>query len=233
MLMGHRYYDPGTGRFLTRDPIGYGGGMNLYGYADGNPVNESDPSGLDPNDTNGGVGHLLPNANAEYSDPYQQFTQGQVPEYGDNYHGMARVGGGGPSFVDAIGNFFRRIISSVKSAPSPRMQRGMVMTPGGRPSRLSDRVTKALPEGEGLSPAENVQARNYFERNRELARKRWSERTGQPWPANTTHDEHPRPLKDGGDPLFIEPGFDGPANPHKGRDFSRWGKLGGRPRKNR
>ena len=39
VLMGHRSYDPRTGRFLTRDPIGYGGGMNLYGYADGNPVN--------------------------------------------------------------------------------------------------------------------------------------------------------------------------------------------------
>jgi RHS repeat-associated protein len=39
--MGHRYYDPGTGRFLTRDPAGYGGGMNLYGYADGNPVSPS------------------------------------------------------------------------------------------------------------------------------------------------------------------------------------------------
>ena len=46
VLMGHRYYDPGTGRFLTRDPIGYGGGMNLYGFADGNPVNESDPDGF-------------------------------------------------------------------------------------------------------------------------------------------------------------------------------------------
>ncbi len=48
VLMGHRSYDPGTGRFLTRDPLGYGGGMNLYGYADGNPVNESDPDGFSP-----------------------------------------------------------------------------------------------------------------------------------------------------------------------------------------
>ena len=29
---GRRYYDPATGRFVTRDPIGYGGGTNLYGY---------------------------------------------------------------------------------------------------------------------------------------------------------------------------------------------------------
>ena len=47
-LLTHRYYDAGAGRFLTRDPIGYGGGMNLYGYAEGNPVNESDPSGFQP-----------------------------------------------------------------------------------------------------------------------------------------------------------------------------------------
>ena len=45
-LLTHRYYDAGAGRFINRDPIGYGGGMNLYGYADGNPVNESDPDGF-------------------------------------------------------------------------------------------------------------------------------------------------------------------------------------------
>ncbi len=129
-LLTHRYYDAGAGRFVTRDPIGYTGGINLYGFAGNNPVNESDPSGFDPNDTNGGVGHLLPNANSEYSDGYQQFTQGQVPEYGDNYHGMARVGGGGPSFVDAIGNFFRRIIRSVSSTPSPRMRPALAVGGG-------------------------------------------------------------------------------------------------------
>ena len=50
LCLTHRYYDPGTGRFINRDPIGYGGGMNLYGFAGGNPVNESDPNGtsMDP-----------------------------------------------------------------------------------------------------------------------------------------------------------------------------------------
>ena len=44
-LLGHRFYDPDMGRFVTRDPIGYKGGINLYGFAGNNPVNESDPSG--------------------------------------------------------------------------------------------------------------------------------------------------------------------------------------------
>ena len=44
--MTNRYYDPGTGRFLTRDPIGYGGGINLYGFVGNNPVTGADPEGL-------------------------------------------------------------------------------------------------------------------------------------------------------------------------------------------
>ena len=29
LCLTHRYYDSGTGRFVTRDPIGYNGGINL------------------------------------------------------------------------------------------------------------------------------------------------------------------------------------------------------------
>ncbi len=47
-LLTHRYYDSGRGRFVTRDPIGYNGGINLYGFVGNNPVNESDPDGTDP-----------------------------------------------------------------------------------------------------------------------------------------------------------------------------------------
>ena len=42
----HRYYDPGTGRYLTPDPIGQEGGINLFLYAMNNPINAIDPLGL-------------------------------------------------------------------------------------------------------------------------------------------------------------------------------------------
>ncbi len=43
-LLGHRYYDPSTGRFLTRDPVG--DGDNWYIYCANNPINGADPEGL-------------------------------------------------------------------------------------------------------------------------------------------------------------------------------------------
>ena len=43
----HRYYDPATGRYLTPDPIGLAGGINLYSYAKSNPLRWVDPLGLD------------------------------------------------------------------------------------------------------------------------------------------------------------------------------------------
>jgi RHS repeat-associated protein len=42
----NRYLDPKSGRFTQEDPIGLAGGLNLYGFANGDPVSYSDPYGL-------------------------------------------------------------------------------------------------------------------------------------------------------------------------------------------
>jgi RHS repeat-associated protein len=42
-----RYYNPQLGRFLNEDPLRFGGGdVNLFAYANNNPINFTDPSGL-------------------------------------------------------------------------------------------------------------------------------------------------------------------------------------------
>jgi RHS repeat-associated protein len=42
----NRYYNPQTGRFTQEDPIGLAGGLNAYGFANGDPASFSDPYGL-------------------------------------------------------------------------------------------------------------------------------------------------------------------------------------------
>ena len=41
-----RYYNPQTGRYVTPDPIGLEGGINLFAYVAGNPLRWVDPLGL-------------------------------------------------------------------------------------------------------------------------------------------------------------------------------------------
>jgi|GEM_PF-6780445 len=42
-----RHYRPDLGRYMTPDPIGLAGGLNLYGYAGQNPINYVDALGLE------------------------------------------------------------------------------------------------------------------------------------------------------------------------------------------
>jgi RHS repeat-associated protein len=45
--VGARWYEPATGRFIQRDPIGIQGGLNVYGYVENSPLDSIDPEGLD------------------------------------------------------------------------------------------------------------------------------------------------------------------------------------------
>jgi len=55
---GFRLYDPKTGRYITPDPIGLHGGVNLFLYAECNPINGIDPLGLWYIDFNFNIGSL-------------------------------------------------------------------------------------------------------------------------------------------------------------------------------
>ena len=54
----HRYYDPVVGRFISNDPIGLLGGLNLQQFAP-NPVEWIDPLGLAGNRANRRAGKIL------------------------------------------------------------------------------------------------------------------------------------------------------------------------------
>ncbi len=61
----HRWYSPAIGRWMSSDPIGERGGINLYGYVGENPTSRTDSSGLDY----GEAGTLYPPYNNQKMDP--------------------------------------------------------------------------------------------------------------------------------------------------------------------
>jgi RHS repeat-associated protein len=78
-LMGHRFWAPELGRFLSRDPIGFLGGLNLFGTGFGNnPMTFVDPSGL-RDFTVGGVTYsvMLNDADPLPSNPHAHIESGR------------------------------------------------------------------------------------------------------------------------------------------------------------
>ena len=104
VLMGYRYYDSRTGRFISQDPAG--DGDNWYAYCGNSPTNGGDPSGLtmiyDPS-----------KANAQYTGPsnwpdYHNGVDGVYDFFKSDGHGGYVYWGtdaiGPGSLIDAINN---------------------------------------------------------------------------------------------------------------------------------
>jgi RHS repeat-associated protein len=100
--MRARYYDANLGRFISEDPIGHNGGLNLYAYVGGNPIMLVDPSGLAASESSGSF---------NFPDYVSVSIPTPIPFVGVNVtvdqHGSAYVGPGigmgYPSFGVATG----------------------------------------------------------------------------------------------------------------------------------
>ncbi|MCQ0025056.1 DUF6531 domain-containing protein [Streptomyces somaliensis DSM 40738] len=81
--MGARYYDPALGRFTQPDPSGQE--TNPYRYAEGDPVNHTDPTGLLSVDGIGnalGIGSILYSGLTEGEDAAEAATAAMIAEIG-------------------------------------------------------------------------------------------------------------------------------------------------------
>jgi RHS repeat-associated protein len=80
VLCTFRYYDPATGRWISRDPIGESGGVNLYAYAEGRlclPPRASKKD-IPPRAPNLGVSAIPP-------PPQQQPARKPLPRLNEEY----------------------------------------------------------------------------------------------------------------------------------------------------
>ncbi len=108
----HRWYDPAVGRWISEDPIGFGGGdANLYRYVGNESTGYVDPDGLEESSIGGGGPSIPRWQRPFYNDPRTDYV-GKVPMYdwvvGNLYHRS-----GAKDVTNQIGAIFTNPIQAI------------------------------------------------------------------------------------------------------------------------
>jgi RHS repeat-associated protein len=99
-----RYYDAATGRFISEDPIGFGGGdANLYRYVRNFPLNATDPSGNNPFALLQNIATRGVNWTAEKAEDVKDF----LVDKAEDARNLLNEHGGTIRQVDRAGRFIR------------------------------------------------------------------------------------------------------------------------------
>jgi len=93
---GLRFYSSGLGRWINRDPIREGGGVNLYCFVGNNPSNKADRYGLDP------LTDYEQQRDAEYQQKQKEIESAAQANVGDMM--PIEGGGGGGEAWDPFGD---------------------------------------------------------------------------------------------------------------------------------
>jgi RHS repeat-associated protein len=152
----NRYYDPASGRFTQEDPIGLAGGLNLYGFAQGDPINFHDPFGLQRRCT----GHLT---SAVWGCIYHRVEPAQTIVYAYSAAVAIVVTGGIAAEVVSAAAPTTLALSSRVATTIPAWPKAIE---GSR--RLIESVLRTGERLEELTPAIREKAAQYYDQVAEL-----------------------------------------------------------------
>ena len=131
----NREYDPRQGRYRQSDPIGLAGGVNTYGYVGGNPLQYSDPDGLQrrPRGASSGESYMGPVHAAQVSNLISQ-----IRRYDSNFR-YSTIAPPGYRYnrqdvnflTDLLRQYEQSAMCTANGLPRPRVDYGS--TPNGVP----------------------------------------------------------------------------------------------------